>query len=135
MRIKLLIVLFAILPFNVSAESNALPYLAVGTTPCQFNFNLQSYGTIWNFTSVGSEVQRVVLYGVYPDGYYTMYNQTLQSGEHRYLEEWNTSQPPIQYLIQTYDTGNYITGEQYFNVPHCTARVWIPKVEGVNVLS
>lgn len=135
MRI-LLIVLFTfaiLLPGAALAEDTALPYLSVGASPCQFDFDFQLYGTIWRFTSVGMDVQRVKMFSSYPEGLTLIYDQWFQSGEQRYLEEWNFSTPPSQYLIQTFDEGNVMNGEQWYTVPHCTRRLWIPKVEGVNV--
>lgn len=125
-----LLVLAMLIPGTAIAEDTALPYLAVGAAPCQFDSNLQSYGTIWKFTSVGMDVQRVKMFSSYPEGLTLTYDQWLQSGEQRYLEEWNFSTPPSQYLIKTFDEGNVMNGEQWYTVPHCTSRLWIPKVEG-----
>lgn len=133
---KIFVVLFVIallLPGAALAEDTALPYLEVGAAPCQFDFDFKLYGTIWRFTSVGTNVQRVKMYSSYPDGLTLFYDQWLQSGEQRYLEEWNSSTPPSQYLIQTFDENNFMNGEQWYTIPHCTSRLWIPKVEGVNV--
>lgn len=130
---KIFVVLFVIallLPGAALAEDTALPYLSVGASPCQFDFDFQLYGTIWRFTSVGMDVQRVKMFSSYPEGLTLTYDQWLQSGEQRYLEEWNFSTPPSQYLIKTFDEGNVMNGEQWYTVPHCTSRLWIPKVEG-----
>lgn len=135
---KLFVVLFIVallFPGAALAEDAALPYLVVGAAPCQFDSNLQSYGTIWKFTSVGSESQRVVMYAYFDGEPERIYNQVLASGEGKYLEEWNVSTVPDYYLVQTYDMSNYLTGESYYEIPHCTSRLWIPKVEGVNVAS
>lgn len=129
-----LIVIALLIPGAAIAQ-DALPYLTVSATPCQFNFNYQIYGTIWRFNSIGSERQRVVMYASYQDGIERMYDQWLQRNEQGYLEEWNFVEPPSQYLIQTYDANNFLTGEQWYSVSHCKARIWIPKVEGAYVAS
>lgn len=130
-----LLVLAMLIPGTAIAEDTALPYLAVGAAPCQFDSNLQSYGTIWKFTSVGSESQRVVMYAYFDGEPERIYNQVLASGEGKYLEEWNVSTVPDYYLVQTYDMSNFLTGESYYEIPHCTSRLWIPKVEGQYVAS
>jgi hypothetical protein len=76
-----LLVLAMLIPGTAIAEDTALPYLAVGAAPCQFDSNLQSYGTIWKFTSVGSESQRVVMYAYFDGEPEKVYNQVLASGE------------------------------------------------------
>lgn len=130
-----LLVLAMLIPGTAIAEDTALPYLAVGAAPCQFDSNLQSYGTIWKFTSVGSESQRVVMYAYFDGEPERIYNQVLASGEGKYLEEWNISTVPDYYLVQTYDMSNFLTGESYYEIPHCTRRLWIPKLEGQYVAS
>lgn len=136
MRIVLVILLvIALLIPGAAIAQDALPYLDVSAAPCQFNFNFQVYGTIWNFTSLGQEKQRIVMYASYPDGLEKMYDQTIQSGESRYIEEWNFVEPPTEYLVQTFDQYNFTTGEQWYKVPHCTRKLWIPKVEGAYVAS
>lgn len=132
---SVLILIALLIPGAALAEDTALPYLAVGAAPCQFNFDFRLYGTIWNFTSIGAEIQRVKMYASYPDGLTGIYDQWLQSGEQRYVEEWNVSEPPLQYLIQTYNAGNILTGEQWYNISHCKPQIWIPKVEGVYAAS
>jgi len=129
------LLIIALLIPGAAIAQDALPYLAVGASPCQFNFDFKMYGTIWNFTSVGAEIQRVKMYASYPDGLTGIYDQWLQSGEQRYVEEWNVSEPPSQYLIQTYDAGNILTGEQWYNISHCKPQIWIPKVEGTYAAS
>lgn len=130
-----LLVLAMLIPGAALAEDTALPYLAVGAAPCQFDFDFRLYGTIWKFTSVGMDIQRVKMYSSYPEGLTLIYDQWLQSGEQRYLEEWNFSTPPSQYLIQTYDGNNFLSGEQWYTIPHCTSRIWIPSVKGQYVAS
>ena len=129
-----LLVITLLIP-GVAIAQDALPYLAVGASPCQFDFDFQSYGTIWKFTSVGSESQRVVMYAYFDGEPERIYNQVLVSGDGKYLEEWNISTVPDYYLVQTYDMNNYLTGESFYEVPHFISRLWIPKIEGVYVAS
>ena len=130
-----LLVLAMLIPGTAIAEDTALPYLAVGASPCQFDFDFQLYGTIWRFTSVGMDVQRVKMFSSYPEGLTLLHERWLQSGEQGFLEECNFTEPPSQYLFQTFDEDGYMNGEQYYTVPHCTRRLWIPKLEGQYVAS
>lgn len=135
-KIFAVILILALLLPGAAIAQDALPYLAVGVRSCQTDSQVRWYGNIWTITSLSSQKQHVEMIIVYPDGYKeTFLNRSLMSGEQFTFNEWNKPEyaPPSYYTFRTYDENNFLNGEQSYTTPHCSDRIFIPKVEGKNV--
>ncbi len=131
--VSLLIVFFII--FNVTyvlAESN-LPLVNVVLNECHPTDDGIYYGTLFTFKSLTNVEQILTVYELEPK-FQKLAQYLIAGGETINMFDLAIENPATRYQVNSYYTDGVQNGSNEYAVRNCTRRLWIPKVEGVNVL-
>ena len=113
---------------SVASSQDALPFIDLKTTECVFNIDFQVYGTRFDMLSLAQDIQTVVIYTAWPEGYEKSYQMDFGMGQRRYVEFFNFNELPLYYLFQTYDSEGVLTGEKEVKPKFCKRSLFIPSV-------